>query len=545
MLAFDRSDSPTYAGTISGSGGVTMLGSGTTVLSGSNTYNGTTRIAAGILKAGITSAPNVSGAFGNNSAVVLANVAGAGLDISGYNTQIGSLAGGGASGGNVTLGAATLSVGGDNSSTTYAGAISSSGSPGTSLIKIGAGRLTLSGSNTYTGGTLVSAGVLAAGAGSALSADSSLIIDGGTLDASGFANTVSSLTISSGGLRLGLGNTLTSSGAAVLAGNLNLSGTGVLGIQPMLTYSSFSGSFATVTGLDPNYALVYNATELDAAHKAQIGGNLSVTPVYPAVITGGATNLTVNVANSAPPQSATLTFTAAASGTGYGLSTTGSLAPASSGIYTIADGFNSGSLPAGSYSGTVTVTGSSSLLGGPAVNSGASQPVTVNVLGHSNPLLTVAGGNNQSVFVGTGGVTAVLSLTDSGTNLSPLDVNTLSSGLSGTTGTAVIASGGSGAYTAALATGTVGLSQTQTFSLKAGDEQALPGASAVEQLVADRQRERLQPCGGRVHRRDADGSHGHRRLFQPCQQQYLDGVQHGGRACRRRSRPRAARVSAT
>ena len=260
-----------------------------------------------------------------------------------------------------------------------------------------------------------------------------------------------------------------------MAGTLNLSGTGVLGIQPMLTYSSFSGSFATVTGLDPNYALVYNVTELDAAHKAQIGSDLSVTPVYPAVITGGATNLTVNVANSAPPQSATLTFTAAASGTGYGLSTTGSLAPASSGIYTIADGFNSGSLPAGSYSGTVTVTGSSSLLGGPAVNSGASQPVTVNVLGHSNPLLTVAGGNNQSVFVGTGGVTAVLSLTDSGANLSPLDVNTLSSGLSGTTGTAVIASGGSGAYTAALATGTVGLSQSQTFSLKAGDEQALPG----------------------------------------------------------------------
>ena len=164
VLAFDRSDSPTYAGTISGSGGVTMLGSGTTVLSGSNTYSGTTTIAAGILKAGIASAPNVSGAFGNNSAVVLANVAGAGLDISGYNTQIGSLAGGGASGGNVTLGAATLSVGGDNSSTTYAGTISSSGSPGTSLIKIGAGRLTLSGSNTYTGGTLVSAGVLAAGA---------------------------------------------------------------------------------------------------------------------------------------------------------------------------------------------------------------------------------------------------------------------------------------------------------------------------------------------------------------------------------------------
>ena len=265
VLAFDRSDSPTYAGTISGSGGVAMLGSGTTVLSGTNTYSGTTTIAAGVLKAGIASVANTSGAFGDNSAVVLANAAGAGLDITGYNTQIGSLAGGGPSGGNVTLGAATLSVGGNNASTTYSGAISNSGSVETALIKIGSGTLTLAGSNGYAGGTTVSAGVLAAGATNAFSANSNFIVNGGTLDASAFANTIQSLTISSGGLKLGLGNTLVSTGPAALAGNLNISGTGALGIQPLLTYSSFSGSFATVTGLDPNYALVYNLTALDAA----------------------------------------------------------------------------------------------------------------------------------------------------------------------------------------------------------------------------------------------------------------------------------------
>ena len=73
-------------------------------------------------------------------------------------------------------------------------------------------------------------------------------------------------------------------------------------------------------------------------------------------------------------------------------------------------------------------------------------------------------------------------MTDSGTNLSPLDVNTLSSGLSGGTGTAVIASGGSGVYTAALNTGTAGLSQSESFSLKAGDQQSLPGASPLATL---------------------------------------------------------------
>ena len=79
-------------------------------------------------------------------------------------------------------------------------------------------------------------------------------------------------------------------------------------------------------------------------------------------------------------------------------------------------------------------------------------------------------------------------MTDSGTNLSPLDVNSLSSGLSGGTGTAVIACGGSGTYTAALTTGTAGLSQSQSFSLKAGDEQALPGASALGHVDPERHR---------------------------------------------------------
>ena len=51
----------------------------------------------------------------------MANVAGATLDITGFNTQIGSLAGGGATGGNVTLGAATLTTGGNNTNTSYAG----------------------------------------------------------------------------------------------------------------------------------------------------------------------------------------------------------------------------------------------------------------------------------------------------------------------------------------------------------------------------------------------------------------------------------------
>lgn len=144
-----------------GTGGLSKSGSGTLTLGGANTYIGPTTISAGTLKAGIASVADVSGAFGRNSAVTLANVAGAKMDITGYNTQIGSLTGGGATGGNVTLGAATLTVGGDNTSpAAYAGVISSSGSPATSLIKTGNGTLLLNGVSTYTGATTVNSGIV-------------------------------------------------------------------------------------------------------------------------------------------------------------------------------------------------------------------------------------------------------------------------------------------------------------------------------------------------------------------------------------------------
>jgi fibronectin-binding autotransporter adhesin len=141
----------TVSGAISGSAASALIkaGAGALILSGANTYTGATTVNAGTLTAGVASVGGVSGAFGNNSALILANVAGATLNLAGFNTQIGSLTGGGALGGNVTLGTATLSVGGDNTSpAAYAGVISGAGG---ALTKIGAGTLTLAGANTYLG----------------------------------------------------------------------------------------------------------------------------------------------------------------------------------------------------------------------------------------------------------------------------------------------------------------------------------------------------------------------------------------------------------
>ncbi|EWM45401.1 autotransporter-associated beta strand repeat family protein [Bordetella holmesii 70147] len=64
-LAFNRADDITFAGVISGSGGVTQDGAGTTMLSGANTYREARQIKQGVLAAG---AANV---FSPNSAVTV------------------------------------------------------------------------------------------------------------------------------------------------------------------------------------------------------------------------------------------------------------------------------------------------------------------------------------------------------------------------------------------------------------------------------------------------------------------------------------------
>ena len=150
-VIIDDSGTFTLGGVISESGGafgLTKTNSGTTTLSGANTYTGTTTISAGTLE--------LSGgsAIADAGHVQIADVAGATLHLN-ANETIGSLAGGGTTGGNVDLDTFTLTTG-DAGNDTYSGSISGSGA----FTKDGAGTQTLSGANTYTGVTTVSAGTL-------------------------------------------------------------------------------------------------------------------------------------------------------------------------------------------------------------------------------------------------------------------------------------------------------------------------------------------------------------------------------------------------
>ncbi|SFI84123.1 autotransporter-associated beta strand repeat-containing protein, partial [Methylobacterium brachiatum] len=144
----DPANTFTLTQSLAGSGGLAKLGAGTLALSGINTYAGPTTIAAGTLLAG------GGQAIGDRSAVLV----GAGATLALADSEIvGSLAGQG----RVALGAARLTAGGDNSSTSFSGTMDGAGG----LTKAGAGTLTLAGSNTYTGGTTIAAGTLQVGNG--------------------------------------------------------------------------------------------------------------------------------------------------------------------------------------------------------------------------------------------------------------------------------------------------------------------------------------------------------------------------------------------
>jgi autotransporter-associated beta strand protein/T5SS/PEP-CTERM-associated repeat protein len=285
--AFDTNgNNATLAGTISGAGGLTKIGAGTLTLSGASSYSGATAVNAGTLQAG------AANAFAPGSAFTVAS--GATLDLNGFNQTIGSLAGAG----NVTLGAATLTAGNDNTSTTFSGTISGIGG----LTKIGTGTLVLTGTNPYSGATTVNGGVLAV---NGSIPNSTMTVDGGaTLRGTG---TIGNAIINNGTLSPGNsigtitvnGNLVMTAAASYLveispanADRTNVAGTATLAgtVQAAFAAGSYmtrnytilsaaggrSGTFnaLTTTNLPANFtaSLSYTATDVILNLTAALGG---------------------------------------------------------------------------------------------------------------------------------------------------------------------------------------------------------------------------------------------------------------------------------
>lgn len=182
----------TVGGQVTGSGALIKYGAGILIFTGTtNNYTGGTSIQQGTLRAGATNAFGTSGAGG----LTIANVAGATLDLNGFDTTVVGLSGGGSTGGAVQLTNKTLTLS-SGGGWTFAGAINGTGN----LIKNGAATQFLSGcASTYTGITTINAGVLsvdcltnggiASAIGAASNAASNLVLNGGTLQYTGAGGT--------------------------------------------------------------------------------------------------------------------------------------------------------------------------------------------------------------------------------------------------------------------------------------------------------------------------------------------------------------------
>jgi len=95
----------------------------------------------------------------------------------------------------------TLTIGGNNASTTFSGVISSA--KRLNITKTGSGALTLSGNNSYTGTTTISAGTLKLGSLNALgtNARGTTVSSGAVLDLNGFTlSTAEGLTLNGTGV---------------------------------------------------------------------------------------------------------------------------------------------------------------------------------------------------------------------------------------------------------------------------------------------------------------------------------------------------------
>ncbi len=253
---------------ISGAGGLTQAGSGTTTLTSANSYTGTTSVTAGTL------ALSGAGTLGGTTASLSVSGVSTILDLGGTSQTVGAVTLTGAAsatpstiqnGSIATNGGYTVTSG--NNST----AVISANLSGNSALSFTGGAtssfLLLSGTNSYTGGTNLNAGILAVGSDNALGS--------GTLTLN--TTNVTSGLQSSGGSHT-ISNAVTAAGSQVNV--LISSGSNDLTFSGLITNTQAAGRTYTVnnSGLTTfSGGLVLSSVALSSAiHIFTGSGNLTI-----------------------------------------------------------------------------------------------------------------------------------------------------------------------------------------------------------------------------------------------------------------------------
>jgi fibronectin-binding autotransporter adhesin len=200
-----------FSGSITGPGSFVKQGTGTLTLTSANTYLGPTTVSVGTLRLG---APGATAGAGGAMSVA----SGATFDLNGVNATVGSLAGGG----NVTLGAGTLSIGsafnpGPGMPVTFSGSISGPGA-----VNVIGGSQVLAGSSTFAGGLLVQGGSVTL-SNPANGFGGGLTVTGGSVAVTAAAPFTGGLTVTGGTVTISVPSLFT--GAVTVAGNGPVFGT--------------------------------------------------------------------------------------------------------------------------------------------------------------------------------------------------------------------------------------------------------------------------------------------------------------------------------
>ena len=297
VFAINRSDAFTFAGVISGSGAFNQVGTGTTTLSGVNTYTGATTISAGGLT--IAAGGSITSNVTNNAA------------FNNFGTVAGNLANAGTASNHLTVTGAVTNAGAFNNN---ANGFVSGLLTNTAGTTTNAGQL--NGGANVSGGTLTTTGTILNGLTNAAVVNAAGIVNGAIANNAGAFNVTGALTGDS---------TFTNAAGATLA----IGGSGAYTLQGLLTNSGVvtvaSGGqlIATVGGIANNAGgsimVALGGTVKDDLNNAGVVANNGAYLANVATNTGTVTNSgiwTGNVVSNAGTIDNNLTWTGTVSNAG-------------------------------------------------------------------------------------------------------------------------------------------------------------------------------------------------------------------------------------
>ncbi|WP_407051591.1 autotransporter-associated beta strand repeat-containing protein [Methyloraptor flagellatus] len=477
----------TLSGVLSGSGALTKTGTGSLILSGTNTYSGGTTISAGTLQLGA----------GGTTGMVPGDI-----------TDNGDLAFN------------------RSDDLTYSAIVSGTGS----LTQAGSGILTLSGANTFGGGVIVSAGTLSVGSDGVMGASTGAVTlaGGGILSPSAAFSSGRAVHFGTGGgtIDIASGNDLTLTGTLDGSGGLTKSGAGTLILSGAASYTgattisagsvqingtSFSSDIANSGTLFFGSDLTYAGTLSGTGTVTKNGTGtliLSGTNTYSGgtTISAGTVQIAADAAlgsGSLTLSGGTLTSTATFSSSRDATLSSGSTISVATGTVLTLTGVlgGTGGLTA-SGAGTLVLSGTNTYTGGTTISAGTLQIASNTALGSG--ALSLGGGtlSTTGTFTFNRNVTLTSSSAVSvatGTTLTLSGVVSGGGGLT-TNGAGTLVLSGANTYTGGttIAGGTVQIAANSGLGNSGGAVTLSDGTLAVTATFSSSRVTTLSGSGGTI-----------------------------------------------